>query len=834
MYNCGNNKEGVGMFLETSESLEKVLMEASAVALRFGGDMVETEHILYGLTKVSCTAKKILKEYGITDAKLLNIFRENNEEETFFDSVVLTPGVKEIFKIAQTIAMQLGHNFLGTEHLLLALLSSSDCFATRLLTSYFKINVSELKNKVIAFLQGGNYNDKNQENEISNQDSQKQSNLPEKLLEIGSDFTLKARQGKIDPIIGREKEIERVIEILCRKTKNNPCLIGEAGVGKTAVVEGLALAIVRGEVPELLKNKEIFSLEIGSLMAGTKYRGAMEEKLKDAIETIIANKNIIVFIDEIHTLAQAGAEKGETSPSDMLKPYLSRGELQTIGATTTDEYRKFIEKDKALERRFQPIIVEPPTVAQTIEILKGLRDSYEAFHKVKITDEAIEAAATLSDRYIMDRSLPDKAIDLIDEASSKAKVNFSLKPANIREKEDKLKQLQASRDEASLERNYEKAAKIQSEIVKLENELEKLNIKTSKNEKVNSIGANEIADVVSRWTGIPVNKITETEKEKLVNLEAILHKRVVGQDEAVEAVAKAIRRSRVGLQDAKRPIGSFLFMGPTGVGKTELSKAIAEAMFDNENNIVRLDMSEYMEPHSVAKLIGAPPGYVGFDEGGQLTEAVRRKPYCVVLFDEIEKAHPDIFNALLQILDDGRLTDSQGRTVNFRNTIIIMTSNVGASEVVKRSHLGFEAGDGEEGKESFDEIKHIYIDALRKKFKPEFLNRIDVTCVFHSLTMEDFTKIAKILMKNINKRLQKQGIELKLTGRALNYIVSQGADAEYGARPLRRFIQQHVEDTIAEKILLGELEKSGSIIIDYENNKLTFKNEETQENHEEN
>ena len=822
------------MFLETSESLEKVLMEASAVALRFGGDMVETEHILYGLTKVSCTAKKILKEYGITDVKLLNIFRENNEEETFFDSVVLTPGVKEIFKIAQTIAMQLGHNFLGTEHLLLALLSSSDCFATRLLTSYFKINVSELKNKVIAFLQGGNYNDKNQENEISNQDSQKQSNLPEKLLEIGSDFTLKARQGKIDPIIGREKEIERVIEILCRKTKNNPCLIGEAGVGKTAVVEGLALAIVRGEVPELLKNKEIFSLEIGSLMAGTKYRGAMEEKLKDAIETIIANKNIIVFIDEIHTLAQAGAEKGETSPSDMLKPYLSRGELQTIGATTTDEYRKFIEKDKALERRFQPIVVEPPTVAQTIEILKGLRDSYEAFHKVKITDEAIEAAATLSDRYIMDRSLPDKAIDLIDEASSKAKVNFSLKPANIREKEDKLKQLQASRDEASLERNYEKAAKIQSEIVKLENELEKLNIKTSKNEKVNSIGANEIADVVSRWTGIPVNKITETEKEKLVNLEAILHKRVVGQDEAVEAVAKAIRRSRVGLQDAKRPIGSFLFMGPTGVGKTELSKAIAEAMFDNENNIVRLDMSEYMEPHSVAKLIGAPPGYVGFDEGGQLTEAVRRKPYCVVLFDEIEKAHPDIFNALLQILDDGRLTDSQGRTVNFRNTIIIMTSNVGASEVVKRSHLGFEAGDGEEGNESFDEIKHIYIDALRKKFKPEFLNRIDVTCVFHSLTMEDFTKIAKILMKNINKRLQKQGIELKLTGRALNYIVSQGADAEYGARPLRRFIQQHVEDTIAEKILLGELEKSGSIIIDYENNKLTFKNEETQENHEEN
>ena len=453
-----------------------------------------------------------------------------------------------------------------------------------------------------------------------------------------------------------------------------------------------------------------------------------------------------------------------------------------------------------------------------------MRDSYEAFHKVKITDEAIEAAATLSDRYIMDRSLPDKAIDLIDEAASKAKVNFSLKPTEVREKEEKLKQLQASRDEASLERNYEKAAKIQSEIVKLEDSLEKLNASLNRSDKkVNSIGANEVADVVARWTGIPVNKITETEKEKLINLEKILHKRVVGQDEAVEAVAKAIRRSRVGLQDAKRPIGSFLFMGPTGVGKTELSKAIAEAMFDNENNIVRLDMSEYMEPHSVAKLIGAPPGYVGFDDGGQLTEAVRRKPYCVVLFDEIEKAHPDIFNALLQILDDGRLTDSQGRTVNFRNTIIILTSNIGAQEVQRQKRLGFETGEGED--ETFDEIKHIYIDALRKKFKPEFLNRIDVTCVFHSLTLDDFTKIAKILMKNINKRLQKQGIELKLTERALSYIVSQGADAEYGARPLRRFIQQHVEDAIAEKILLGELEKQGTIIIDFENNRLTFKNE---------
>lgn len=806
------------MFLETSESLEKMLMEASAISLRFGGDMVETEHILYGLCKVNCVASKILKEFGVTDSKLLKIFKENYEEVTYFDSVALTPRVKEIFKNAQNLAYQLGHNFLGTEHMFLALLSASDCLAVRLLSSYFKVNVNDLRNKVASFLQGGASVQEN--GEIEKTDNQPKSTLPEKLLEIGSDITFKARQGKIDPIIGREKEIERVIEILCRKTKNNPVLIGEAGVGKTAVVEGLALAITSGNVPDLLKNKEIFSLEIGSLMAGTKYRGAMEEKLKDAIETIIENKNIIVFIDEIHTLAQAGSEKGETSPADMLKPYLARGELQTIGATTTDEYRKFVEKDKALERRFQPIVVNPPTIEQTIEILKGLRDSYEAFHKVKITDEAIEAAANLSDRYIMDRSLPDKAIDLIDEAASKAKVNFNLKPSAVREKEEKIKQLSANRDEASLERNYEKAAKFQSEIVVLENELEKLNMSLNRNtNKTNSIGANEIADVVARWTGIPVAKITETEKEKLINLEKILHKRVVGQDEAVEAVAKAIRRSRVGLADAKRPIGSFLFLGQTGVGKTELSKAIAEAMFDNENNIIRLDMSEYMEAHSVAKLIGAPPGYVGFDEGGQLTEAVRRKPYSVVLFDEIEKAHPDIFNALLQILDDGRLTDSQGRTVSFRNTIIILTSNVGASEVANRSKLGFD--DGQE----VTDTKQIYLNALKRKFKPEFLNRIDVVCVFEPLSINDLTKIAKILVSNINTRLKKQDLQLKITERALECIVAKGANTEYGARPLKRYIQQEVEDRIAEKILLGELDKTGTIIIDSEDGKLDFENE---------
>ena len=740
-----------------SDSLEKVIKNAGKIALKFGSNQVGTEHILYGLTSVKeCMASKILLEYGLSCENLLNIFEENSQTTALAGvDVELTPRSKEIIGMAKQVAMELGHNFVGAEHLLFALLNNANCFAVRLIATYYKVNITELKSKIIIFLQGNN-----DFTQLQN-DNQNKSLLPEKLLDMGYDITLKARQNKIDPIIGREEEIERIIEILCRKTKNNPILIGEAGVGKTAVVEGLAQAIVSGNVPELLQDKIIYSLEIGGLMAGTKYRGSMEEKLKDTIETIIASKNIIVFIDEIHTLAQAGSEKGETSPSDMLKPYLARGELQTIGATTTDEYRKFLEKDKALERRFQPIMVNPPTVEQTIEILRGLKDSYEAFHHVTITEQAIEAAATLSDRYIMDRSLPDKAIDLIDEASSKAKVNFNLKPSTIREKEEKIKQLSANRDDASIQRNYEKAAKLQSQISDIEEELRKLYEKYEKSTNLNSnsIGANEIAAVVSKWTGIPVTKITESEKEKLINLENILHKRVVGQDEAVNAVAKAIRRSRVGLHDNKRPIGSFLFMGQTGVGKTELCKAIAEAVFDDENNIIRIDMSEYMEPHSVAKLIGAPPGYVGFDEGGQLTEQVRRRPYSVVLFDEIEKAHPDIFNALLQVLDDGRLTDGQGRTVSFRNTIIIMTSNIGSKEVNDRQ-AEIEEYDVEENTE-------IYMEVLRRKLKPEFINRIDVISVFHPLNHEDLTKIATIMIANINKRLTNQGLEIKMTSRAL-------------------------------------------------------------------
>lgn len=808
-----------------SDNIQKVIKNASKFALRFGSNLIGSEHILYGLTSVKdCLASKFLAEEGVTEPSLFEFFEENVSEDTmlFSNEVEMTPRTKDLFRIAQQIALQMNHSFLGTEHLLLALLSSTGSVAYRILEGQYGVDIEKLRDKVTKALMSASPSEEKSES----QNKQAGSTLPEKLLDMGTDITLKAKEHKLDPVIGREEEIQRVVEILCRKTKNNPVLIGEAGVGKTAVVEGLAQAIVAGDVPEVLKDKVIYALEIGGLMAGTKYRGSMEEKLKDAIETIIASKNIIVFIDEIHTLAQAGSEKGETSPADMLKPYLARGEMQTIGATTTDEYRKFIEKDKALERRFQPIMVNPPSVEQTIQILKGLKDSYEAFHKITITDEAIEAAAVLSDRYISDRSLPDKAIDLIDEASSKAKVNYTLKPQEIRAIEDKIKSLSASRDEASLQRNYEKAAKLQSEIINLENDLkkkeDKLDVKKEKSSK-NSIGANEIATVVSKWTGIPVTKITESEKDRLIHLEDILHKRVVGQNEAVEAVAKAIRRSRVGLQDSKRPIGSFLFMGQTGVGKTELCKAIAEAMFDDENNIVRIDMSEYMESHSVSKLIGSPPGYVGYDEGGQLTEQVRRHPYSVVLFDEIEKAHPDVLNALLQLLDDGRLTDGQGRTVSFKNTIVIMTSNLGAKEVKEhRKQLGFGDYDDEEEVDS----KKIYMDALKNRFKPEFINRIDVICIFEPLTQDDLVKIAKILISNINKRLKEKNLSLKITEDALEFVVGKGSNSEYGARPLKRYIQQEIEDQIAEKILLGQLKNEGEIIIDVEDGKLTFTNEQ--------
>ncbi len=799
--------------IQFSDSIEKVIKNAGKIALRFGSQLVGTEHILYGITTITDSiAAKLLRDEGVTESEIFDLFEQSNSGMTLFGNVELTPRTKELFKQAQQIALEFNHSFIGTEHLLMAMIQNKSSYATRILVSAFNVDIDNLRGKLLSNMQSNS----KATGGIEDNKSQIGSSLPDKLLEMGSDITLKAKQHKLDPVIGREEEIQRVIEILCRKTKNNPVLIGEAGVGKTAVVEGLAQAIVSGDVPEEIKDKVIYALEIGGLMAGTKYRGQMEEKLKDCIETIIKAGNIIVFIDEIHTLAQAGSEKGETSPSDMLKPYLARGELQTIGATTTDEYRKFIEKDKALERRFQPVMVNPPSVEQTIEILKGLRDTYEAFHKIIITDEAIEAAASLSDRYIMDRSLPDKAIDLIDEACSRAKVNFTLKPQKVRDLEEQIKIMSANRDDASLQRNYEKAAKLQSEIVKLEDELKKYDQSIKKKSSINQIGANEIAEVVAKWTGIPVTKITEGEKEKLVHLEEILHKRVVGQNEAVDAVSKAIRRARVGLQDSKRPIGSFLFMGPTGVGKTELSKAIAEAMFDNENNLIRIDMSEFMESHTVSKLIGSPPGYVGFDEGGQLTEQVRRKPYSVVLFDEIEKAHPEVLNALLQILDDGRLTDSKGRTVSFKNTIIIMTSNIGASEIKQHKKLGF----GEKSEDVSE--KEIYMEALKKRFKPELINRIDVICIFEPLKKADLIKIANILLDNINKRLQAKGLDLELNEDVVEFIVGKGANLEYGARPLRRYMEQEIEDRIAEKLLLGELDERGTIVLTLRDGEINF------------
>lgn len=833
--------------IRLTESVNRAIQNAGKIALMFANYQIGTEHLLYGLSSVKdSVASKILANFGVNHNKMEDVFAKHSSKQPNLivqSSIDFTPRTKEAFVLANQFAMQIGHNFVGTEHLLVSLLLQEDSYAVNMLKRNFKVNINELKNSVLQVLKAEtsvNYDnniksnfDFSTTNYAKNQNTNNQSfgagynssynnrgsRLPQQLLDMGQDLTARARENKIDPIIGRDEETERIIEILCRKTKNNPVLIGEAGVGKSAVVYGLALRIAKGNVPDILKNKTIFSLELGGLMAGTKFRGELEQRLKDLIEVITQNKDIIVFIDEIHTLMQVGSDKGEINPADMLKPYLARGEFQTIGATTTDEYRKYIEKDKALERRFQPIMVNPPSVEDTIKILKGLRDSYEAFHKVKISDEAIIAAAKLSDRYIMDRSLPDKAIDLIDEASSKAKVHSNKKPNELKQLEEEIAGLEANKKEALLSDNYEKAAMYRDKIKEAVSKKKSLEDSFAANSASATITENDICAVISKWTGVPVTKVTESEKERLLNLENILHKRVIGQDEAIVAVSKAIRRARIGLKDNNRPIGSFMFLGQTGVGKTELCKALAEAMFDNENNVIRLDMSEYMEKHSVSKLIGSPPGYVGFDEGGQLTEQVRRKPYSVVLFDEIEKAHPDVFNMLLQILDDGRLTDSQGRTVNFKNTIIILTSNVGVNELPKKqSKLGFDFS--EEKEIDYDTIKETLTSALKRKFKPEFINRIDVVTVFHPLNFEQIAQIAKLFITNLNKRLQRQGANLKVTESALKYLINKGYNPEYGARPLRRLIEQEIEDRIAEYILENKLNNGTTIVISAKDNNL--------------
>ena len=644
------------------------------------------------------------------------------------------------------------------------------------------------------------------------------------LAKFGVDLTQKAKEGKLDPVIGRSEEIERVIQILSRRTKNNPILIGEPGVGKSAVVEGLAQKIVNNDVPELLKGKIVFSLDLAGLLAGTKYRGDFEERLKDAIDFVTKNGNIIIFIDEIHNLVGAGSTgEGKMDAADILKPLLARGEMQTIGATTIEEYRKYIEKDSALERRFQPIIVNQPSVEDTILILKGLRDKYEQHHKVKITDEAIEAAAKLSDRYISDRFLPDKAIDIIDEAASRAKLDSYILPEDVKHKENELERLNFEMNQYASRQIFDKAQELKNKVDSLKAEIERE--KQAHADKIKqcqpSIGEAEIAKIVSKWTSIPVERINETESDRLMHLEEVLHKRVVGQDEAVRAVAKAIRRARAGLKDPKRPIGSFIFLGPTGVGKTELSKALAEAVFGDENLLIRLDMSEYMEKHSTSKIIGAPPGYVGFDDnGGQLTEKVRRKPYSVILFDEIEKAHPDVFNILLQILDDGRLTDSKGRVVDFKNTIIIMTSNNGVSQINKMRKLGF----NDEDDKAYEDMKEQLMESLKESFKPEFLNRIDDIIIFHQLTQQETRQIAKILTDSLAKRLAENGMKLEVSDKALDYLAEKGYDKEYGARPLKRVIQRMVEDRLSEEILKNTIHSGQTVLVDFDGNELTFAN----------
>ena len=805
----------------------KIIQVASQYASHSTNE-VGTEHILYAFTKVESKAKTLLQAYHVDTKTIQEILDSVGSKGTPSNVVELTPRVREMLMIANSIAKRTHSSYIAPEHLLVALLSQEESFAINILSGVLNLDVFELRNKAIMILNSSNVSDSFNDDGLVqvgnlNKSTPKQtqqnytSELSQELLDMGSDLTLRAKNGKIDPIIGRDAEIERMIEILCRKTKNNPVLIGEAGVGKTAIVEGLARKIVEGDVPDLLKNKIIYSLDIGGLMAGTKYRGSMEEKLKSAIETITSNKNIIVFIDEIHTLAQAGSEKGETNPADMLKPYLARGEMQTIGATTTDEYRRYIEKDKALERRFQPITVDPPTVEQTIEILKGLRNSYENFHKVKISDEAIKSAATLSDRYIQDRSLPDKAIDLIDEASSRAKVKANSDSPEIAKLKSQLENLEKEKSKAVADEDFEKAGKLRDKISSTKQEIERQkSLPATQTDNVYTVTEHDIAEVISKWTNIPLTKLTEGEAERLLNLEKVLTERVKGQDEAVEKVAKAIRRSRIGIRDPKRPIGSFLFLGPTGVGKTELSKALAEALFDDENKIIRLDMSEFMEAHSVSKLIGSPPGYVGFDDGGQLTEQVRRKPYSVVLFDEIEKAHPEVFNMLLQILDDGRLTDSHGRVVSFKNTIIILTSNIGSDKLTKNNvDLGF--NDSKK-----DDKSAIALDELKKYFKPELINRIDNIVVFNKLSTTVLKEIAKKMLGDLNKQLKQNGVELKFTANTLNYLVKNGTNEDFGARPLKRLITSKIEDELADRMLKGEVKKGDNVLVDCKDNKLIF------------
>ena len=795
------------MMQRFTDDAQRVLSFAQEAALELGHDYVGTEHVLIGLTKVkNGVAAKALEELNIVTEDIFEAVEEQvgrgNKKAT---SIYMTPRVKNVLELAVQVANRMNHNYVGTEHILLGLLSDGGGVAVGILRA-MNIRTNDIVEAIRHILGSStNGNHSGQEGANNNGD------LGE-LTDFGTDLNESAKQGKIDPVIGRDTEIQRVIQILSRRTKNNPVLIGEPGVGKTAIAEGLAQRIVNGNVPEILRNKRIISLSISSMLAGAKYRGEFEERLKKAIDEVQQHDDMIIFIDEIHTLVGAGATEGAMDAANILKPVLARGEFQVIGATTLDEYKKHIEKDAALERRFQPVQVGEPNEEDALEILRGLRDRYEAFHKAKITDEALKAAVTLSSRYITDRFLPDKAIDVVDEAASKVRMKVFSAAPDVKALEDRLNAVKKEKEAAVTSQDFEKAAKLRDEEQALVKEIDdKKTVAKEESDQKLIVTEDDIAAVVAQWTGIPVAKIAEEESETLLHLEDELHKRVIGQDDAVTAVAKAVRRARAGLKDPKRPIGSFLFLGPTGVGKTELARALASSLFGDESAMIRLDMSEYMEKHTVSRLVGAPPGYVGYEEGGQLTDAVRRKPYSVILLDEVEKAHADFFNILLQVLDDGRLTDSQGRTVDFRNTVIIMTSNLGAKALHKNStELGFlapkkaESHSNDSKTKDFKEAKKSVLDAVKRHFRPEFLNRIDEMIVFHPLTEEDLTKIVTILMSDVIKRLGERDLHLEITPEAMKLLVKEGSDFTMGARPLKRAIQRLIEDPVSDLILKGE------------------------------
>ncbi len=807
------------MYGRFTQKAERAINLSQESAMQLGHSYVGTEHLLLGLLREGTgVAARVMQGQGVTEEKVLReidelIGRGENDSKQPLD---FTPRTKRVLEISLIEARRLGHSYIGTEHLILGIMKEGESVAVRILAD-LGVDPQKMFNDLVRML--------NEEAPVAGgepKNKSNQTNTPT-LNQFGRDLTEMAREAKFDPIVGRDKEIERVIQILSRRTKNNPCLIGEPGVGKTAIAEGLAQKIVEGNIPEMLKDKRVFTLDISSMVAGAKYRGEFEERLKKAMDEVRKAGNVILFIDEMHTIIGAGAAEGAIDASNILKPALARGEIQVIGATTLNEYRKHVEKDAALERRFQPITVGEPSQEETIDILKGIRDKYEAHHRVKITDGALEAAAKLSARYISDRYLPDKAIDLIDEAASKVRLKAFTAPSDVKQMEEELEKLSKEKEDAIRSQEFEKAAGIRDKERRLKAEHEKIKGDWyQKNQtRTDAVTEDEIADIVASWTGIPVKRLAEEESERLMKLEDVLHERVIGQNEAVKAVAKAIRRGRVGLKDPKRPIGSFIFLGPTGVGKTELSKALAEAMFGNENAMIRIDMSEYMEKFAVSRLVGSPPGYVGYDEGGQLTEKVRRKPYSVLLFDEIEKAHPDVFNILLQILEDGRLTDSQGRVVDFRNTVIIMTSNVGGRMITEPKRLGFAAG-GDTARD-YEDMKSNVMNELKKMFRPEFLNRVDDIIVFHPLNEDNIKSIVGIMLNVLVKRLEQNSITLEISDESKDYLAKKGYDPVFGARPLRRSIQSMIEDKLAEEMLEGQVKAGDTVSVELEEDKLVFK-----------